>query len=95
MRKFNSLGQITVIKYNKAILTALGVFIIVGSALATNSTDFGTTVYCGVVQGADANTPDCPKLTNRSYTASASGTRWCTTDPIGTCSTRANVIVQE
>jgi hypothetical protein len=78
---------------NKAILTALCVFAVVGSALAMNSTRFGSTVYCGTVQNADANTIDCPKLTDRTYNPSPTGVRWCTSDPNGTCSTRANPIV--
>jgi hypothetical protein len=74
-------------------LTAFGVFAVVGSALALNSTSFGSTVYCGIIQDADANTADCPAISNRSYTASTTGNRWCTTDVDGTCSTRANITV--
>jgi hypothetical protein len=78
----------------KMLLTAFGVFALVGSALALNSTRFATTVYCGTVQNADANTTDCPRLSDRSFNASPTGNRWCTSDANGTCSTRANVIVQ-
>jgi hypothetical protein len=75
------------------LLTAAGVLAVVTTTLAFNSDSFGCTAYCGTVQNAIANTTACPLLVNRSYEQSAVGNRWCTTDPDGTCSTRANVVV--